>query len=175
MQDLRLSQQSLHTVLSSGIHRCVAHGTSTNISQKHAASIFRVEKNSFTCCLLHGGFLLGLLFNPEGGGNIFVQYVGWLSMDLVYSSILKVGATYLSNMSADFLWTWFTLQSWRWGQHICPICRLTFYGLHGVMDGPKDRTLDIFHVFWYHGTAKKNTRIWVFRNQNTYWLSMHIL
>jgi hypothetical protein len=25
------------------------------------------------CCLLHAGFLLGLFFNPEEGGDIFLQ------------------------------------------------------------------------------------------------------
>jgi hypothetical protein len=49
----------------------------------------------------------------------------------VYSSVLKVGATYFSNMSADFLST-----TWCYG--------------------PKDRTLDIFHVFSHHETARKN-------------------
>jgi hypothetical protein len=32
-------------------------------------------------CLLHGGFLLGLLFNPEDGDDIFLQNVDLLSMD----------------------------------------------------------------------------------------------
>jgi hypothetical protein len=50
------------------------------VSQKDVASIFRGEEKakqetSFTCCPLHGGFLLGLLFNPKGGSNIFLQYV----------------------------------------------------------------------------------------------------
>jgi hypothetical protein len=29
----------------------------------------------------HAGFLLGLFFNPEDGGNIFLQNVGGLSTD----------------------------------------------------------------------------------------------
>jgi hypothetical protein len=33
------------------------------------------------CCLLHAGFLLGLFFDPEDGGNMFFQNVGRLSPD----------------------------------------------------------------------------------------------
>jgi hypothetical protein len=32
------------------------------------------------CYLLHAGVLLGLFFNPEGGGDMFFQNVGCLSM-----------------------------------------------------------------------------------------------
>jgi hypothetical protein len=32
-------------------------------------------------CLLHADFLLGSLFNPENGGNVFLQNVSWLSRD----------------------------------------------------------------------------------------------
>jgi hypothetical protein len=30
-------------------------------------------------CLLHAGFLIGLLFDPENGGDVFLWNVGWLS------------------------------------------------------------------------------------------------
>jgi hypothetical protein len=30
---------------------------------------------------LHAGFLLGLLFNQEDGGSVFLRNVGWLSPD----------------------------------------------------------------------------------------------
>jgi hypothetical protein len=33
-------------------------------------------KASFTCCLLYAGFLVGLLFSPEDGGDMFLQKVG---------------------------------------------------------------------------------------------------
>jgi hypothetical protein len=31
-----------------------------------------VSRTSYACNLLHAGFLLGLLFNPEDEGNIFL-------------------------------------------------------------------------------------------------------
>jgi hypothetical protein len=36
---------------------------------------------SYACCLLHAGFLLGLLFNPEDGGDMFLWNVSWLLRD----------------------------------------------------------------------------------------------
>jgi hypothetical protein len=37
------------------------------------------SKASFICCLLYAGFLLGLLFSPEDGGDMFLQKVGRFS------------------------------------------------------------------------------------------------
>jgi hypothetical protein len=38
------------------------------------------EENLF-CCLLHDGFLLGLSFSPENGGDMFLCNFGWLQTD----------------------------------------------------------------------------------------------
>jgi hypothetical protein len=32
--------------------------------------------SSSACCLIHGGLLLGLLSDPEDGGNMFIRNVG---------------------------------------------------------------------------------------------------
>jgi hypothetical protein len=36
---------------------------------------------TFACCLLHAGFLLGLLLNPKDGSDIFLRNVGLLLTD----------------------------------------------------------------------------------------------
>jgi hypothetical protein len=35
-----------------------------------------IKQSSFACCLLHAGFLLGLIFNPEDGGDMILRNVG---------------------------------------------------------------------------------------------------
>jgi hypothetical protein len=63
--DMRFSQRWLRRVVSSGIWR-------------------RVVRCS-ACCLLHAGFLLGLLYSPEDRGDVFLPNIGWLSTD--YSAL----------------------------------------------------------------------------------------
>jgi hypothetical protein len=46
---------------------------------RHEADSKQMLINS--CCLLYAVFLLGLLFNTEDGGDMFLRNVGWLSMD----------------------------------------------------------------------------------------------
>jgi hypothetical protein len=42
---------------------------STDVSDKHVAA-------NRACCLLHVGFLPGLLLDPEDGGDVFLQNDG---------------------------------------------------------------------------------------------------
>jgi hypothetical protein len=39
------------------------------------------HKQSSASCLLHVGFLLGLFFTPEDGGDVSLQIVGLCSVD----------------------------------------------------------------------------------------------
>jgi hypothetical protein len=41
--------------------------------EEDVASIFIY---SSACCLLHAGFLLGLLYNTEDGGDVFLRNIG---------------------------------------------------------------------------------------------------
>jgi hypothetical protein len=50
---------------------------STDISEEHAANTASASH------LLHADFLLHLLFNPEDGGDMFLQNVGWLSIGYI--------------------------------------------------------------------------------------------
>jgi hypothetical protein len=45
------------------------------------------SKKQAACCLHHAACLLGLLSNPEGGGNMFHQNVGELVSDYMASHV----------------------------------------------------------------------------------------
>jgi hypothetical protein len=46
---------------------------STDVSEEHIAFIFRVE--DLAICF-HSGFFLGVLFDPENEGDMFLRNVG---------------------------------------------------------------------------------------------------
>jgi hypothetical protein len=50
-------------------------------ANSHRCSSVSMANTTDTCCLLHGGFLLGLVFNPKGGGIMFLQNINLLSTD----------------------------------------------------------------------------------------------
>jgi hypothetical protein len=52
----------------------------TAVVTKDSISVVR-WKSSFTCCLIHAGFSLGLFFDPEDGGDILSRDGGWLAAD----------------------------------------------------------------------------------------------
>jgi hypothetical protein len=67
------------------------------------------------CYLLHTGFLPGLFFGPEEGGDMFLLIIGWFSTDPYW-----------------FL-AWLIFRPWRWRRHVPPNNRPTSNGLHGVV------------------------------------------
>jgi hypothetical protein len=80
---MRLSRRSFWRALPSGISRRVVRWKSTDISEEHVTSIFRVEETprqamSVTCfrCVI----LLGSFFDSEGS-YVFLRNVGWLSTE----------------------------------------------------------------------------------------------
>jgi hypothetical protein len=54
-------------------------GSKNKPSNKPAWSKLQAKPTNYY--LLHAGFLSGLLFDPEDGGDIFLRNVGWLSTD----------------------------------------------------------------------------------------------
>jgi hypothetical protein len=51
----------------------------TDISVDLTAAIFRVEEYATSACyFFFAGCFLGLIFDPEDGGNTFLRYVGKL-------------------------------------------------------------------------------------------------
>jgi hypothetical protein len=62
----------------SGIKRYVDRWKSTGVSEEYIASIFRVEEQVLFATCFHADFLLGLFFDPENWGGMFLRNVGWL-------------------------------------------------------------------------------------------------
>jgi hypothetical protein len=51
---------------------------------------------SSTCYLLHACFLLGLIFDPEDGGDMFLRNADWLPV--TYTALCASSAWYLLNV-----------------------------------------------------------------------------
>jgi hypothetical protein len=70
-------------------------------------------------CLLHASFLLGILFNPEDGGDMFLRNVGWFSTDYIaiyprtlenktFGMRIPVASKPYINICAQLQWLWLT-------------------------------------------------------------------
>jgi hypothetical protein len=60
---------------------------STDVSEEHTAFIFRVKEyeQALLATCFHPGFLLGLFFDLEDGGDMFLRNIGWHSTDYTAS------------------------------------------------------------------------------------------
>jgi hypothetical protein len=56
-----------------GVDCVLIRWESTDVSEQYIASIFSNHSSDY--CLIHAGFLLGLLLNPEGGSYVFLRNV----------------------------------------------------------------------------------------------------
>jgi hypothetical protein len=68
-------------------NNCVGLDVLTAVPMKNSAfwditlcSLLKINRRyggmcHFGCCLLHAGFLVGLIFDPEDGGDIFLRNV----------------------------------------------------------------------------------------------------
>jgi hypothetical protein len=57
-----------------------AGGKESNQLAEEAGRKFRLT-DSYMCTLLSTVIFLGLFFDPEDGSDVFLQNVGWLSLD----------------------------------------------------------------------------------------------
>jgi hypothetical protein len=82
----------------------------TYVSEEHI--IFRAEvqakhktslKHWSGFCLLHAGFLFGLHFNPEDGGDIFLPNVSWITPE--YTMLHSRRDIFLIYLFAAYLMT----------------------------------------------------------------------
>jgi hypothetical protein len=83
---LRFSQPWLWKVSSSGTWRRVIRWVSTDVSEEHIASIFRVEEiGSANQQASRWLAWWTYFFGPEDGGDTFLRNVGWISTDYTAS------------------------------------------------------------------------------------------
>jgi hypothetical protein len=60
----------------------VSHHQSKHDGHVHEQKNYTTLTSSSTLCLLHVCFLLGLLFDPEDGENVFLRHIGLLQRTL---------------------------------------------------------------------------------------------
>jgi hypothetical protein len=66
-------------ILSSGIYRRVSRWHSSDVSEEITHHLLGRRELTSACCLLQACFLLGLLFDPKDGGDMFLGNISWLT------------------------------------------------------------------------------------------------
>jgi hypothetical protein len=110
-----MNQVSSWRIVFWGITPCSPFRSQTEVSEEHVASIFRSPP-------LHAGFLLGFIFDPEDGEDMFL--LPWIWKRRVPPKLLHLLISICLTL-VIILWPW------RWKWHVLPKHRLTSLGLQG--------------------------------------------